>query len=249
MGVRQRRAPRGRGKLVGRQGLGGRAARRGVGRGPEWGSQGTEPAPSARAARQRRGGGVWGEGVGGKYTACAARQRRGRLALYPCRTPARTRDTRTHLRSSACPLLCARQVHRQVRKYIRGIAKPGVRLFDMCEDLEARVRTLIEESGLDAGARPLRGRGVGWVGAWAGDWGRGRAVAARGQGAAREQGEARQQSSAYPLDPLPRPPRHRVPHGLQPQPCRGPLDAQRRRQDGAAVRRRHEARLWHPGGC
>ncbi|GAX77013.1 hypothetical protein CEUSTIGMA_g4460.t1 [Chlamydomonas eustigma] len=45
----------------------------------------------------------------------------------------------------------AAEVHRQVRKYIRTIAKPGIVLADMCETLENTVRKLIEERGLDAG--------------------------------------------------------------------------------------------------
>ena len=34
---------------------------------------------------------------------------------------------------------------------MRSVIKPGIRLFDMCEELENCTRTLIEESGLDAG--------------------------------------------------------------------------------------------------
>lgn len=45
----------------------------------------------------------------------------------------------------------AAEVHRQVRKYMKTIIKPGIQLFDMCETLEASVRRLIEENGLDAG--------------------------------------------------------------------------------------------------
>lgn len=45
----------------------------------------------------------------------------------------------------------AAEVHRQVRKYIRKIAVPGVLLIDMCETLENTVRRLIEENGLEAG--------------------------------------------------------------------------------------------------
>eukprot|EP00892_Ulva_mutabilis_P001534 jgi/Ulvmu1/11381/UM075_0043.1 len=45
---------------------------------------------------------------------------------------------------------CA-EVHRQVRKYITSIAKPGIKLIDMCECLEDSVRNLIEAKGLDAG--------------------------------------------------------------------------------------------------
>lgn len=39
----------------------------------------------------------------------------------------------------------------QVRKYITSIAKPGIKLIDMCECLEDSVRNLIEAKGLDAG--------------------------------------------------------------------------------------------------
>ena len=45
----------------------------------------------------------------------------------------------------------AAEVHRQVRKYVQTIAKPGVLLIDMCEKLEACSRALIEEHGLEAG--------------------------------------------------------------------------------------------------
>lgn len=39
----------------------------------------------------------------------------------------------------------------KVRKYIASIAKPGIKLFDMCECLEDSVRNLIEAKGLEAG--------------------------------------------------------------------------------------------------
>ncbi len=39
----------------------------------------------------------------------------------------------------------------QVRQYIRTIAKPGVRMTDLCERLEKCVRQLISENGLEAG--------------------------------------------------------------------------------------------------
>ena len=46
----------------------------------------------------------------------------------------------------------AAEVHRQVRQYIaREVAKPGVRLLDMCEELESRVRQLIGADGLERG--------------------------------------------------------------------------------------------------
>lgn len=39
----------------------------------------------------------------------------------------------------------------QVRAYMVDVAKPGIAMFDMCEQLEGYVRQLIEEKGLDAG--------------------------------------------------------------------------------------------------
>lgn len=52
-----------------------------------------------------------------------------------------------------------------MRKYIRTIAKPGIKLIDMCETLEDRVRTLIEASGLDAGIAFPTGCSLNWVAA------------------------------------------------------------------------------------
>lgn len=45
----------------------------------------------------------------------------------------------------------AAEVHRQVRAYMNTIIKPGIKLFDMCEQLEGYVRTLIEANGLEQG--------------------------------------------------------------------------------------------------
>jgi methionyl aminopeptidase len=45
----------------------------------------------------------------------------------------------------------AAEVHRQVRKHMKTVIKPGIRLFDMCEQLEDMVRTLIEVNGLEQG--------------------------------------------------------------------------------------------------
>ena len=39
----------------------------------------------------------------------------------------------------------------QVRTYIRGIAKPGIPMTELCERLEDSVRQLIAENGLEAG--------------------------------------------------------------------------------------------------
>ena len=43
----------------------------------------------------------------------------------------------------------AAEVHRQVRRYVRKIAQPGIKLWDMCTSLEDSVRALIEEKGLE----------------------------------------------------------------------------------------------------
>lgn len=45
---------------------------------------------------------------------------------------------------------CA-EVHRTVRKHITKIAKPGIKMIDMCECLEDSVRNLIEAKGIEAG--------------------------------------------------------------------------------------------------
>ncbi|KAF3550758.1 hypothetical protein DY000_02002464 [Brassica cretica] len=45
----------------------------------------------------------------------------------------------------------AAEVHRQVRKYVRSIMKPGMLMIDICETLENTVRKLISENGLQAG--------------------------------------------------------------------------------------------------
>lgn len=45
----------------------------------------------------------------------------------------------------------AAEVHRQVRKYAVEHIKPGMKLFDIAEDLEANVRALVEADGFEAG--------------------------------------------------------------------------------------------------
>lgn len=45
----------------------------------------------------------------------------------------------------------AAEVHRQVRRHMTSVIKPGIKLFDMCEQLEGYVRTLIEANGLEQG--------------------------------------------------------------------------------------------------
>uniref|UniRef100_A0A383W292 Methionine aminopeptidase 2 n=1 Tax=Tetradesmus obliquus TaxID=3088 RepID=A0A383W292_TETOB len=59
----------------------------------------------------------------------------------------------------------AAEVHRQVRSYIRTIAKPGIPLTQLCETLEDSVRNLIEARGLDAGIAFPTGCSLNWVAA------------------------------------------------------------------------------------
>ncbi|PRQ46606.1 putative methionyl aminopeptidase [Rosa chinensis] len=56
----------------------------------------------------------------------------------------------------------AAEVHRQVRKYIRGILKPGMLMTDLCETLENTVRKLISENGLEAGIAFPTGCSLNW---------------------------------------------------------------------------------------
>ncbi|KAI8537116.1 hypothetical protein RHMOL_Rhmol09G0000500 [Rhododendron molle] len=59
----------------------------------------------------------------------------------------------------------AAEVHRQVRKYIKGILKPGMLMIDLCETLENTVRKLVSENGLEAGVAFPTGCSLNWVAA------------------------------------------------------------------------------------
>ncbi|KAI5347385.1 hypothetical protein L3X38_015264 [Prunus dulcis] len=59
----------------------------------------------------------------------------------------------------------AAEVHRQVRKYIKGILRPGMLMTDLCETLENTVRKLISENGLEAGIAFPTGCSLNWVAA------------------------------------------------------------------------------------
>ncbi|XP_024175743.2 methionine aminopeptidase 2B [Rosa chinensis] len=56
----------------------------------------------------------------------------------------------------------AAEVRRQVRKYIRGILKPGMLMTDLCETLENTVCKLISENGLEAGIAFPTGCSMNW---------------------------------------------------------------------------------------
>ena len=45
----------------------------------------------------------------------------------------------------------AAEAHRQTRKHIQSWAKPGMKMIDICEELEKTARCLINENGLEAG--------------------------------------------------------------------------------------------------
>ncbi|XP_051202862.1 methionine aminopeptidase 2B isoform X4 [Lolium perenne] len=59
----------------------------------------------------------------------------------------------------------AAEVHRQVRKYMRSMVKPGMLMIELCETLENMVRKLIKENGLQAGIAFPTGCSLNWVAA------------------------------------------------------------------------------------
>ncbi|CAI5497546.1 unnamed protein product [Closterium sp. Naga37s-1] len=59
----------------------------------------------------------------------------------------------------------AAEVHRQVRKYMRRVIKPGMLMTDLCETLEDTVRRLIAANGLHAGIAFPTGCSLNWVAA------------------------------------------------------------------------------------
>lgn len=79
--------------------------------------------------------------------------------LYP---PGEVRETkrrtaaedREAVRLEAVDIQAIRQAaecHRQVRRYIQGIARPGIKLIDLCQSLEAKSKELIAAHKLDRG--------------------------------------------------------------------------------------------------
>jgi len=50
----------------------------------------------------------------------------------------------TNLRKSA-------EVHRQVRKYAQTIARPGIKMIDLCQKLESTLRYIMQKNGLEGG--------------------------------------------------------------------------------------------------
>jgi methionyl aminopeptidase len=66
-------------------------------------------------------------------------------------TDAERRDRARRAAGSVEDARQAAEVHRQARAYAHTIAVPGIPLIDLCEKLEARVRTLVDARGLEAG--------------------------------------------------------------------------------------------------
>lgn len=50
-----------------------------------------------------------------------------------------------------CSLRKAAEVHRQVRKYAQTIARPGIRLVDLCHGIEKTLRFILQADGLEGG--------------------------------------------------------------------------------------------------
>ena len=49
----------------------------------------------------------------------------------------------------------AAEVHRQVRHHAQSFIKPGIKLTDMCEQIEELNRKLVQENGLEVRATVL----------------------------------------------------------------------------------------------
>lgn len=45
----------------------------------------------------------------------------------------------------------AAEAHRQTRRHVQGFVRPGMRMIDICEELEGTARLMIRENGLKAG--------------------------------------------------------------------------------------------------
>eukprot|EP01019_Chilodonella_uncinata_P003607 GABU01004487.1.p1 GENE.GABU01004487.1~~GABU01004487.1.p1 ORF type:complete len:202 (+),score=50.71 GABU01004487.1:116-721(+) len=45
----------------------------------------------------------------------------------------------------------AAEVHRQVRKYAQTIARPGIKMVDLCQKLESTLKYITEANGIEAG--------------------------------------------------------------------------------------------------
>ena len=69
----------------------------------------------------------------------------------PRTTQAEFRERDKILESVAHELRLAAECHRQVRKHAQSIIKPGIKLIDMCEQIENMNRRLVQENGLKAG--------------------------------------------------------------------------------------------------
>lgn len=61
------------------------------------------------------------------------------------------RDKEKLFESDYDDLRRAAEVHRQTRRYAQSIIQPGMKIMDICNEIEACNRRLIEANGLEAG--------------------------------------------------------------------------------------------------
>lgn len=59
----------------------------------------------------------------------------------------------------------AAECHRQVRRYVQSYARPGIKMVDLCQRLEAKTRELIAANGLECGWGFPTGCSLNWVAA------------------------------------------------------------------------------------
>lgn len=71
------------------------------------------------------------------------------MSILMCSEEARARDVLYE--DQVKSLRKAAEVHKEARSYIQGKIKPGVKLWDICCDVEDRIRHIIKEKGPEAG--------------------------------------------------------------------------------------------------
>jgi methionyl aminopeptidase len=50
-----------------------------------------------------------------------------------------------------CSLRKAAEVHRQVRKYAQSVAKPGIKMVDLCQKIETTLRYILQKDSIEGG--------------------------------------------------------------------------------------------------
>eukprot|EP01128_Nolandella_sp_AFSM9_P000494 TRINITY_DN10653_c0_g1_i1.p1 TRINITY_DN10653_c0_g1~~TRINITY_DN10653_c0_g1_i1.p1 ORF type:complete len:442 (-),score=127.52 TRINITY_DN10653_c0_g1_i1:69-1394(-) len=146
----------------------------------EAGTEGAGTAGGGKRRRRKKkkkkaaGGGEGGEGGAGagggaseflnEFSPSVIKQFKGRNGVYPVgvvtpysgenlwRSTSKEMKEKEKLHSNVYnEIRMAAEVHRQVRQDAQKWIKPGMKLFDVCERLEANVRHMIEEDGLIRG--------------------------------------------------------------------------------------------------